>query len=141
DTGLQAYSGTCGDLTSLGCNADDGEGNFSKLELVGLTAGETIYVRTWGYNGSFGSLLIAAYGDVDPCDGITPPEIESPQSLDEGQTLADVVVTAGENLTWYTDEGLTETADTSEALTEGEIGRASSREREEWKREAVELMI
>lgn len=120
DTGLQAYSGTCGDLTSLGCNADDGEGNFSKLELVGLTAGETIYVRTWGYNGSFGSLLIAAYGDVDPCDGITTPEIESPQSLDEGQTLADVVVTAGENLTWYTDEGLTETADTSEALTEGE---------------------
>lgn len=120
DTGLQAYSGTCGDLTSLGCNADDGEGNFSKLELVGLTAGETIYVRTWGYNGSFGSLLIAAYGDVDPCDGITPPEIESPQSLDEGQTLADVVVTAGENLTWYTDEDLTEAADTSEELTEGE---------------------
>ena len=120
DTGLQAYSGTCGDLTSLGCNADDGEGNFSKLELVGLTAGETIYVRTWGYNGSFGSLLIAAYGVVDPCDGITPPEIESPQSLDEGQTLADVVVTAGENLTWYTDEDLTEAADTSEELTEGE---------------------
>src|SRR5690606_8021753 len=58
--------------------------------------------------------------ETDPCDGITPPEIESPQSLDEGQTLADVVVTAGENLTWYTDEGLTETADTSEALTEGE---------------------
>lgn len=58
--------------------------------------------------------------ETDPCDGITTPEIESPQSLDEGQTLADVVVTAGENLTWYTDEGLTETADTSEALTEGE---------------------
>ncbi|PJR04654.1 T9SS type A sorting domain-containing protein [Avrilella dinanensis] len=77
----------------------------------------------------------------DPCDGITPPEIESPQSLDEGQTLADVVVTAGENLTWYTDEDLTETADTSEALTEGEYTFFVTQTVGDCTSEAVEVVI
>lgn len=61
DTGLQVYSGTCGALTSILCNADDGEGNFSKVVMTGLTAGNTLLVRVWGYNGTSGNFLISAY--------------------------------------------------------------------------------
>ncbi|MFY0481932.1 T9SS type A sorting domain-containing protein [Flavobacterium sp. PLA-1-15] len=61
DTGLAVYSGECGSIVSLGCNTDDGDGNFSKLSLSGLTAGEELLVRVWGYNGASGSFKISAY--------------------------------------------------------------------------------
>lgn len=61
DSGVQVYSGTCGAITSVLCNADDGEGNFSKVEMTGLTAGQTLLVRVWGYNGTSGDFLISAY--------------------------------------------------------------------------------
>jgi hypothetical protein len=65
DTGLAAYSGTCGSLTNLGCSDDDGvlgmEG-FSRLSLTGLTPGETIYARVWEYaNDSFGTFRVSSY--------------------------------------------------------------------------------
>ena len=34
---------------------------FSTLSLTGLTAGETILIRAWGYNGSQGSFVISAF--------------------------------------------------------------------------------
>ena len=61
DSGLQAYSGVCGAMVSVGCNADDGDGNFSKLVLTGLVPNEVLLVRVWGYNGSVGTFLLAAY--------------------------------------------------------------------------------
>ncbi|AWI25963.1 T9SS type A sorting domain-containing protein [Flavobacterium pallidum] len=69
DTGIQAFSGSCGALTALGCNADNGDGNFSLLPLTGLNAGETILVRVWGYNTDFGAFNVAAY---DASLGILP---------------------------------------------------------------------
>jgi hypothetical protein len=101
DTGLSAYSGACGTLTSLGCSADDGEGNFSLLELTGQTPGAVLLVRTWGYNGTAGSFKIAAYTECD----LDAPDGEEEQTLEPGQTLADLDVT-GANLTWYSDATL-----------------------------------
>ncbi|MBC3848022.1 T9SS type A sorting domain-containing protein [Winogradskyella echinorum] len=55
DSVIEAFSGTCGALVSLGCD-DDGvpgfDDNYSQLELTGLTGGETIYVRVWEYGGN-----------------------------------------------------------------------------------------
>ncbi|MFL9842834.1 T9SS type A sorting domain-containing protein [Flavobacterium rhizosphaerae] len=113
DTGLAAYTGTCGDLTSLECDADDGEGNFSLLELSDLDPGSVIYVRTWGYNGVFGAFDIAAY--AEPCD-VEAPDGEMTQDLLLGETLADLEVD-GDNLTWYSDAELTnEIPDTTTAV-------------------------
>ncbi|HUH50884.1 MAG TPA: T9SS type A sorting domain-containing protein, partial [Flavobacterium sp.] len=46
------------------------------------------------------------------------PVATSPQSIVDGQTIADIVV-VGNNLTWYTDEDLTDEVDASTVLTEG----------------------
>lgn len=102
DTGLAAYSGTCGSITELDCNSDDGEDNFSLLELSGLTPGETLLVRVWGYSGEFGSFDIAAY---DTCNAVAPDGDEE-QTLAPGDTLANLDVD-GDELTWYSDAELT----------------------------------
>jgi hypothetical protein len=116
DTGIQVYSGACGSLTSLGCNTDDGDGNFSLLSLTGLTPGEILLVRVWGYNGTQGTFLIAAYDSSIPLCDIDAPTGDSAQTLTSGQTLADLDVT-GTDLTWYSDEDLTnEIEDTTEAV-------------------------
>jgi hypothetical protein len=62
DTGLNAFSGTCGALTVLGCNDEGGEAGFSLLSLNGLTPGTTIYARVWEYaNDTVGAFRVAAY--------------------------------------------------------------------------------
>ena len=65
DTGIAVYSGTCNNLTLLpnGCNDDGpGLGAFSKVELVNLTPGETLYVRVlFVYQGVTGDFKICAY--------------------------------------------------------------------------------
>lgn len=59
DSGMAFYSGTCGALTLLECDDDDSvNGLMSNISMVGLTPGQTIYVRVWEYgnvnNGTFG---------------------------------------------------------------------------------------
>jgi hypothetical protein len=62
DTVMAAYTGTCGNLTQVGCNDDtSGIGLFSRIILTGQTPGATIYVRVWGYNGTSGSFVISAF--------------------------------------------------------------------------------
>jgi hypothetical protein len=47
NTGLAAYSGSCGSLNLLACD-DNGSGvAFSYLRLTGRTPGEVLYVRAW----------------------------------------------------------------------------------------------
>jgi len=50
DTVIELYTGTCGSLTSIGCNDDNGTDGFSTLALTGLTPGATVYVRVRTYN-------------------------------------------------------------------------------------------
>ena len=53
DSVIEAFSGTCGALTSIDCDDDGAAGNFfSLLNLTGLTAGSTIYIRVWESGGN-----------------------------------------------------------------------------------------
>jgi hypothetical protein len=62
DTGMTVFTGTCGNLTTIGCSDDEGEDAFSMLQLTGLTPGETIYARIWEYaNDTFGTFQVSAW--------------------------------------------------------------------------------
>ena len=62
DTVLAAYTGSCGTLTSVGCNDDDGDGNFSLLTLTGQIPGSTLLVGVWNYSATNnGQFQISAY--------------------------------------------------------------------------------
>lgn len=63
DTGIAVYTGSCGTLTEIACDDDNGVGSFSLVTLTGLTAGETLFVRVWGSDtaGLFGDFQISAY--------------------------------------------------------------------------------
>jgi len=64
DTVVQAYTGTCGALTALDCD-DDGATEVvvghSKLQLTGLTPGQLVLLRVFGYNGAQGNFGISVY--------------------------------------------------------------------------------
>ncbi|MCA8952888.1 MAG: hypothetical protein KDE27_25485 [Planctomycetes bacterium] len=57
DTVLQAFSGTCGSLTSVACNDDIGGGTLqSSVTIPGVVAGDTLVIRAAGYNTNFGPI-------------------------------------------------------------------------------------
>ena len=65
DTGLVLYSGTCANLTEIGCSDDASAATlFSSATVVGLTAGSTIYARVWSFGttptGQFGICAVTA---------------------------------------------------------------------------------
>lgn len=65
DTVLGVYTGTCGGFTQVGCDDDNGDGNFSLLNLSatnGISAGQTLYIGVWNYSSSNnGEFQISAY--------------------------------------------------------------------------------
>jgi hypothetical protein len=62
DGGLAVYSGTCGNLTELACDDDGGDGLFGKIELTGLTPGDTLLIRVWEYgNNAIINFNVVAY--------------------------------------------------------------------------------
>ncbi|WP_309641694.1 GEVED domain-containing protein [Flavobacterium sp.] len=62
DSGMNAFIGTCDNLTVIGCSDDEGVGAFSRLNLTGLTPGETIYARVWEYgNNVHGAFQVSAW--------------------------------------------------------------------------------
>lgn len=62
DGGLAVYSGTCGSLTQLDCDDDDGQGRMSKIVLAGQTIGEIILIRVWDLdNNRIGKFGVVAY--------------------------------------------------------------------------------
>jgi hypothetical protein len=104
DSVVEAFSGTCGALTSIGCD-DDGVPGFgdaySQLELTGLTGGETIYVRVWEYGGNdVEPFSISAYSASLSIDTIEnesaftyyPNPVENALTLNAQNTIEDVTV-------------------------------------------------
>ncbi|NNC69692.1 MAG: T9SS type A sorting domain-containing protein, partial [Flavobacteriaceae bacterium] len=66
DTGLAVYTGSCGSLTQIDCDADSGPGFFSVINLTGLP-NTTVYIRVWEYqNNNFGEFNIVAYSPDCP---------------------------------------------------------------------------
>jgi len=73
--------------------------------------GTTYYVISSNMCGDSSALAITV--TIDPCAGTPAPMAELVQTLNVGQTVADIVV-VGENLTWYSDADLTtEVAETT----------------------------
>lgn len=66
DTGLAIYTGSCGNLTQVGCDDDSGIGLFSTINLTGLP-NTTVYIRVWSYNNTTsGDFNIVAYSSECP---------------------------------------------------------------------------
>ena len=62
DSVLAVYSGSCGTLTSLGCNDDDGDGSMSMLSLTGQAPGSTLLIAVFNYSSTTtGDFQISAY--------------------------------------------------------------------------------
>jgi hypothetical protein len=59
DVAMALYSGTCGSLSLIECDDDDGDAVMSLINRSGLTAGDTLYLRIWDWGGNnFGSFGI-----------------------------------------------------------------------------------
>ena len=66
DTGIAVYTGNCGNLTQIACDADSGPGFFSTISLTGLP-NTTVYIRVWEFqNNNFGAFNIVAYSPECP---------------------------------------------------------------------------
>ncbi len=64
DSVVSVFTGTCGSLTEVGCDDDNGNGNFSKISLTGLTPGDLLYIGVWSYSlsgGGDGEYQLSAY--------------------------------------------------------------------------------
>ena len=71
DSGLTAFSGSCGTLTTIACSDDEGIGGFSRLNLTGLNPGEIIYARVWEFaNDTFGTFQFSAWSPTLGIDSI-----------------------------------------------------------------------
>jgi len=78
DGSLAIYSGTCGNLTQIECDADDSpNGAMPQITAGGLTPGDTIWVRFWengnNNNGTFGicvTLPPPPPANDEPCNAV-----------------------------------------------------------------------
>ena len=71
DTVLAVYTGTCGSLTQVACDDDNGPGCFSINASVSFNgvAATTYYIQAAGYNTNTGTLQIVARVANDECSG------------------------------------------------------------------------
>jgi len=68
DVIIQAYSGSCGALSNIGCDDNSGNLNHALLMLTGRTAGEVIYIRLVDSGSdNEGTFNICAYDSSVPC--------------------------------------------------------------------------
>jgi hypothetical protein len=94
DTVLELYRGTCGLLTSAGCNDDNGTTNFSTV-VAAVTPGETIYARVLPYQANVdGAFQICAFGAIAAGNSTTAaPYCEAPNSVGCGNgTISNVTM-------------------------------------------------
>jgi hypothetical protein len=130
---MSVYEGSCGALTQVECDDDDGDGNFSLIDLTGRTPGETLYIRVFEYaNNLFDTFLVSAYSQ---CHDVTTtwdgtawsngtPTTDTPAVIDGDYigepefTACTVTITA--NGTLYVSAGETYTA-VNDFVNDGEI--------------------
>ncbi|MDO7876903.1 T9SS type A sorting domain-containing protein [Hymenobacter sp. ASUV-10] len=78
DTGLAVYSGSCANLSLVGCDDDGGGGTgYSLYTATGRTPGEVLYVRVWEFGGNVvGPIGLCARTPLAPandeCAGARP---------------------------------------------------------------------
>lgn len=70
DTTMALYSGTCGSLTEIACDDDSGTGLRSLINAVGLTPGNTYYIRISSFSAaSVGSITLSLTCSAGPPPG------------------------------------------------------------------------
>ncbi|MBD2716282.1 fibronectin type III domain-containing protein [Microvirga sp. STR05] len=108
DTGLQLYSGTCGSLSSLGCNDNFGGNNYSQVRAAGLTPGSTVYARVWQIGGGTGGAFTVCATTDPPCPSVTNLAVSTITPTSASVTFA--APSAGTSYTvTYTPQGGTAT--------------------------------
>ncbi len=98
DSGLAVYSGTCDALELVECNDDGGSANYSRINLTGRTAGETVYIRVWEYaNDEEEIFSISAWSPTLSVPGFNnanfkayPNPVSNILNLSYDQTISDV---------------------------------------------------
>ena len=68
DTGLEVYSGACGALNLVSCDDNSGNGDYSKIVLLGQTPGTVLRIRVWEnvFGISNAQFQVSAYDYVNP---------------------------------------------------------------------------
>ena len=108
DTGLQLYTGSCGALTSIGCNDNFGTNNFSQVRATGLTPGTTVYARVWQVGSTVGGPFTICAATDPPCPAVSSLAVSSITAT--GATLSFTAPAAGTTYTLtYTPQGGTAT--------------------------------
>ncbi len=93
DGGMAIYSGQCGNLTLIDCDDDSGLGLMPTLTALGLTPGDTIWIRVWEYGNNNN-------GTFDICVTIPPP----PPTNDEPCNAIPLTPDVSCNYQTYTNE-------------------------------------
>lgn len=83
DLVFQVYSGSCGNLTSLGCIDNTFTSQDEQSDIVGLVPGQTYLIRVYDYySGTTGDFQICITGDPtptptndEPCNAIQLPNV------------------------------------------------------------------
>lgn len=84
DGGMAIYSGTCGSLTLIECDDDDGPGLMSAITDYTLTPGATIFIRVWEYGSNVeGEFNVCVY-EPDCSANTTNDYCEDPGILTYG---------------------------------------------------------
>jgi len=78
DTVLTVFTGSCGALTQIACNDDNGNagtcpGGLTSYVTFTPTANTTYYIRVAGYNGATGTFNVRASGGQAPPPPVTRP--------------------------------------------------------------------
>lgn len=83
-----------------------------EVDNINIEGEITLELRMYGSNGNqqivLDNIEWTGYTAADPCADFTAPDGDAEQTLDEGQTLADLIVTGeeGATFTWYSDASL-----------------------------------
>lgn len=68
DTGLEVYTGACGTLNLVSCDDNSGNGDYSKIVLLGQTPGTVLRIRVWEnvFGISNAQFQVSAYDYIVP---------------------------------------------------------------------------
>jgi hypothetical protein len=95
DTAVAVYVGSCGSLTQIACNDDNGlncSGTAASLQFPG-TNGTTYYILAGGYNSQSGNLWIVAQLLNDQCYQALPLTAGIPYTMSTADAVASADVT------------------------------------------------
>lgn len=110
DSGIEVYTGVCETLSLVACDDNSGNGNYSKVLLLGQTPGTVFYIRVWEnfWGASNAQFQISAYDYVVPAthlnfDGVND-FVEVPKPFTSDFTIEYWVKTLSTGTTgtqWY----------------------------------------